>query len=1215
MDTSRDSTFPTPSGAAGRAPAEGRPCRGQPRPGRSLRAALRAARSPEGASRRRGRPCAGLRAPPRRVALPRDPERASPLAAAAARARGGRRETSRPGCARSAVSYFWRRAGGEDERGATSDEKALKTVQGVVTRLCHDYGMIDDTIVFTKDVVTKNMLLAVGQEVIATVEEDKTSGGLKAVRVRDLPSEWEDITQEESSPTCDASELNQKTLIGNITSLSVDGGYINQNTYFAMQNVWEDFKPCEGDWVQAKYYINSTTWKTEAVAVRPLRYKQVNKVRISSICGRAGTIDDSIFFTLDSLRLPDGYLPRRNDLVNTIVVESSQSCYIWRALCLVPVSQDGQSHSNEGNVDEPYEDIMRDKGELKVSRMTDFGTLKQGESKRMMVWIENKGSIPQSLISCRLAGWVKDKQFSIEIPQNCESSPSFPINQENLSKAAINSFNNSEGTACESLNHTSIMKNGVIPEGINFQDTNLSRTKENNSLVKDENMQNGETTVTKEEELLIAPVQPYSPGKPKNIPDSQLRKTTVAAPKQKRNKRRWCSNFLPHFTIPDELRKCVEQQLDILTFQPLLAERLNLDNYKANFSTLLWLEEIKAEMDLKDYYMSGVTLKRNGNLLVLEVPGVEEGRPRLIPGDKVILKSQVYSDHIIEYIAYVSEICEEDVTLKVNADFERAYNLEPMDVEFVHCSIPSRRCQLAIQQAVYLGEKVLFPERLVLQSPQAIRTQNATEYCAVDDGLKQPSQQESKIRKKQNKQTKAGETVALKQREGEFFNPVLNVQQKLAVKRILSGECRPTPYLLFGPPGTGKTVTVIEAILQIHFTLPDSRILVCAPSNAATDLICLRLHQSNLLKPGTMVRVNAAFRSAEQIDDMVKPYCKDGDDIQKALWSRIVITTCSSAGLFYQTDTRLGHFTHVILDEAGQASEPESLIPIGLISEADGQIILVGDPKQLGPVIKSKLAQSFGLSMSLLERLSSRELYLRDEDAFGACGAYNPLLITKLTKNYRSHSALLALPSKLFYHKELEVCADTSVVTSFLNWEKLPRKGFPLIFHGIRGSETREGRSPSWFNPAEAVQVMTYCCQLARSEYSAVPVTDIGVIAPYRKQVEKIRFLLRSIDLEDIKVGTVEEFQGQEYMVIILSTVRSQKMVIDDEKHSLGFLCNPKRFNVAITRAKALLIVVGNPHVLVKDPCFCALLEYSLMNRVYIGCDLPTELEHLHKCD
>ncbi|GAB0175958.1 RNA helicase Mov10l1 [Grus japonensis] len=447
---------------------------------------------------------------------------------------------------------------------------------------------------------------------------------------------------------------------------------------------------------------------------------------------------------------------------------------------------------------------------------------------------------------------------------------------------------------------------------------------------------------------------------------------------------------------------------------------LNLDNYKANFSTLLWLEEIHAEMEIKDFNMSGVTLKRNGNLLVLEVPGVEEGRPHLTTGDKVILKSQVYSEHIIEYVAYITEICNEDVTLKFNADFEQAYNLEPMDVEFVHCRITSRRCQLAVEQASYLGEKV-------------------------------------------------GETVPLKQKDGEFFNPMLNEQQKLAVKRILSGECRPTPYILFGPPGTGKTLTVIEAILQIHYTLPDSRILVCAPSNAATDLICLRLHQSNLLKQGTMVRVNANFRSVEQIDDMVKPYCKDGDDIRKASWFRIIITTCSSAGLFYQTEIRPGHFTHVILDEAGQASEPESLIPIGLISEANGQ-----------------------------------------------------------------------------------------------------------------GSETREGHSPSWFNPTEAVQVMQYCCHLAKNENAVVSVTDIGVITPYRKQVEKIRFLLRSIDLADIKVGTVEEFQGQEYMVIILSTVRSHEGLFGDDKYCLGFLFNPKRFNVAITRAKALLIVVGNPHVLVK---------------------------------
>lgn len=311
--------------------------------------------------------------------------------------------------------------------------------------------------------------------------------------------------------------------------------------------------------------------------------------------------------------------------------------------------------------------------------------------------------------------------------------------------------------------------------------------------------------------------------------------------------------------------------------------------------------------------------------------------------------------------------------------------------------------------------------------------------------------------------------------------------------------------------------------------------------------------------------------------------------------------------------SRVGHFTHVFVDEAGQASEPECLIPLGLVSDANGQIVLAGDPMQLGPVIKSRLAMAYGLNVSMLERLMSRPAYLRDEDAFGACGAYNPLLVTKLVKNYRSHPALLALPSRLFYHRELEVCADPEVVTSLLGWEKLPKKGFPLIFHGVRGSEAREGRTPSWFNAAEAVQVMRYCCLLARGISSQVSVSDIGVITPYRKQVEKIKILLRNVDLMDIKVGSVEEFQGQEYLAIIISTVRSNEDRFEDDRYFLGFLSNSKRFNVAITRPKALLIVLGNPHVLVRDPCFGALLEYSITNGVYMGCDLPPELQPLQK--
>lgn len=640
-------------------------------------------------------------------------------------------------------SYFWRPA--DDEEGECakwtgSGDKELKTVRGVVTRFCNDYGMINDLIVFTEHAVVNNMPLAVGQEVIATVEEDKISNGFRAVKVDAVQNTWGDY-----STACNASELRMKILVGNITSLSKDVGYISYNTLFTMEDVCEGFKPCVGDCVQAKYFINPGTWSSRAVAVKPLRYKRVDKVHISSMCGRTGTVDESIFFTLDSLRLPYGYSPHINDLVNVVVVESSQSFYVWRALCLTPVDQNGQSQSNGPDTDEPYENLMRNKGGLEVSKLTDFGTMKQRESRSMIIWIENKGSVPQSLISCRLAGWVKDKQFSFQIPQKYQNSPaaylsSSPVNQESIAKAAVNSC----GAASESLTSTSIMKNGVISEGVNPQEINLSKAEENFSLVKCENLCHGEeeqredvqqpiddtditeeivippggktfvviictainpgyskellllgfsdftigrcieTTVTNEAELLIAPVEPFSARKVDITSVPQQKKTTVIAPKYRRNSRKFPS-FLPHYTIPNELRRCVEQKLDILSFQPLLAAHLNLENYEAKFSTLLWLEEIYQEMEIKKFDMCGVTLKRNGNLLVLEVPGVEEGRPHLAAGDKVILKSQVYSEHIIEYIAYVTEICNEDVTLKCNADFERAYNSEPMDVEFVHC--------------------------------------------------------------------------------------------------------------------------------------------------------------------------------------------------------------------------------------------------------------------------------------------------------------------------------------------------------------------------------------------------------------------------------------------------------------------------------------------------------------------------------------------------
>jgi hypothetical protein len=154
-------------------------------------------------------------------------------------------------------------------------------------------------------------------------------------------------------------------------------------------------------------------------------------------------------------------------------------------------------------------------------------------------------------------------------------------------------------------------------------------------------------------------------------------------------------------------------------------------------------------------------------------------------------------------------------------------------------------------------------------------------------------------------------------------------------------------------------------------------------------------------------------------------------------------------------------------------------------------------------------------------------------------------------------------------------------VDSFLAWDGLPNKQFPLIFHGIHGKDQREGNSPSWFNIDEATLVRQYIVKL--QEYRRYRITMpeigtivdkrcinicIGVVTPYRKQVEKIRSLLAGRGLDGVQVGSVEEFQGQEKKVIIVSTVRSNDQFVQfDCEHNLGFVKNPKRFNVAITRA------------------------------------------------
>ncbi|XP_042575253.1 RNA helicase Mov10l1-like [Cyprinus carpio] len=141
-----------------------------------------------------------------------------------------------------------------------------------------------------------------------------------------------------------------------------------------------------------------------------------------------------------------------------------------------------------------------------------------------------------------------------------------------------------------------------------------------------------------------------------------------------------------------------------------------------------------------------------------------------------------------------------------------------------------------------------------------------------------------------------------------------------------------------------------------------------------------RLHRSGFLHTASLARVNATCRPEECVPEELRQYARAGEDIRHASFHRIVVSTCSSAGMFYQIGLRVGHFTHVFVDEAGQATEPESLIPLSLLSETSGQMVLAGDPKQLGPVVKSKLAAVFGLGVSLLDETDGNTaLQLRRE--------------------------------------------------------------------------------------------------------------------------------------------------------------------------------------------------------------------------------------------
>ncbi|XP_032426598.1 putative helicase mov-10-B.1 [Xiphophorus hellerii] len=444
-----------------------------------------------------------------------------------------------------------------------------------------------------------------------------------------------------------------------------------------------------------------------------------------------------------------------------------------------------------------------------------------------------------------------------------------------------------------------------------------------------------------------------------------------------------------------------------------------------------------------------------------------------------------------------------------------------------------------------------------------------------------------------------------------------NPEQQKAIKHILARSAKPAPYLIFGPPGTGKTVTLVEVIKQIVST-QDSKILVCAPSNSATDYLCEKILEENIV-PHKVFRLYSISYKVEKIPQHVKMHCSfnvatNSFEIPtkgELMTYQIMVTTLQTAGRLVTGGIPPDHYSYIIVDEAGQAIETECLIPIaGLLKPHSGQVVLAGDPKQLGPIILSKIAERNGLGVSMLERLMTDIRLYKQHKING----FNSRYMTKLLRNYRSHPAILKIPNELFYDSELQFCSSLEDCL-YSNWELLPRKDFPLMFHGVAGMKEQDLNSPSVYNMAEVDVLKEYLKSLIkyrrRNGLDKIGPKEIGIVTPYTKQVEKINAAfhkdkdLVKEDLENVLVGTVEIFQGKESDVILMSTVRSNPGLTAPNQHfSLGFVKDEKRFNVAMTRARSLLVVVGDPRVLEIDPVWNKLIHYCLRERAYRGINI-----------
>ncbi|MEO0732116.1 MAG: AAA domain-containing protein [Bacteroidota bacterium] len=443
----------------------------------------------------------------------------------------------------------------------------------------------------------------------------------------------------------------------------------------------------------------------------------------------------------------------------------------------------------------------------------------------------------------------------------------------------------------------------------------------------------------------------------------------------------------------------------------------------------------------------------------------------------------------------------------------------------------------------------------------------------------------------------------------------LNDSQRRAVRHVLGADHL---ALIHGPPGTGKTTTLVAAVAELVKT--EHRVLFCTPSNSAADLVTIRLVNQGLqvVRTGNISRVEddvmrhtLDIQIAEHPDTaQVKKLRREAADIRRKAkkargrdkgllfrdagrltgWARQLedrtldhvletaeVIVCTLIGVAASILSR-HEFRTVVIDEAAQALEPATWIPILKAN----RVVLAGDPFQLPPTVKNREAEKKGFNVTLLEKCLPSGTEGRD--------FHHALLEVQ----YRMNRPIMGYSNQYFYAGRLRAADLVAERT-------LP--GIPLaesvVFIDTAGTGFEEKLHPrfkSRYNDGELGILIEHLLDLRSATPPENALPSVAVITPYREQVVQAEDRLgeetRLADF-DVTINTVDGFQGRERDVVYLSLVRS------NEKGEIGFLADYRRMNVALTRARKYLIVIGDSATVGSDAFFAGFLTYVEKNGLY----------------